>query len=164
MTERFADIHAIVQVSLSYAGGIDHRDWARYRAVFHDECHFDTSSWSGRAPSTMSADDWVAAVRTVNGSFDATQHLMSNHVVEFTGDDSAVATNEVQAQHWFSATSMESFGQAATAAWCMLGGHYRNVYERRDGIWRMAACQLVVRWQTGDPEVFALARARSAVD
>ena len=163
MAERFEDIHAIIQVSLSYAGGIDHRDWERFRSVFHDECHFDTSSWSGRAPSVMRADDWVQAVRSVNGSFDATQHLMTNHVITFEGDDVAIGVNEVHAQHWFGADTMlamqEPGQEPGQAAWCTLGGHYRNRYTRVNGVWRMAAMQLVVRWHTGDQRVFALARA-----
>jgi hypothetical protein len=161
MTDRSADIHAIIQVSLSYAAGIDHRDWPRYRSVFHDECHFDTSSWSGRPPTTMAADDWVDAVRAVNGNFDATQHLMTNHTVEFVGDDEAIGVNEVHAQHWFSAATMAEFGRPSEPAWCVLGGHYRNRYRRVEGVWRMSECQLTVRWQTGNSDVFALARTRT---
>jgi hypothetical protein len=161
MAGRSDDIHEIVQVSLSYAAGVDHRDWRRYRQVFHDECLFDMSSWSGRPPTVMRADDWVEGVRAVNGNFDATQHMMTNHVVTFDGDDSAVGVNEVQAQHWFSADTMQTFGRPAQPTWCTLGGHYRNRYTRVDGVWRMAAVQLVVRWHAGDQDVFTLARARA---
>jgi hypothetical protein len=155
---RLDDRHHIVAVSLGYAAGIDHRDWARYRDCFTDVCEFDFSSWSGRPAGPMSADDWVAAVRRVNGAFDATQHLMSNHDVCFDGPDEAVGVNELQAQHWYSAESMARFGRPAEPAWCLLGGHYTNRYVRSgdDGRWRITACTLTVRWHTGDRTIFTL--------
>ncbi|MFN8023278.1 MAG: nuclear transport factor 2 family protein [Acidimicrobiales bacterium] len=157
-----ADRQTLVELSFSYAAGIDHRDWGLYRRIFTDSCEIDFSSWSGRAPATMSADDWVDAVRRVNGYFDATQHLMSNHRFDLVDPDTVVGTNEVQAQHWFGADSMSLFGRAAEPAWCLLGGHYTNRYERGPSGWRIAACRLTVRWRTGDETIFAFARQRGA--
>lgn len=154
------DTAAVVQVSYRYAAGIDHRDWDRYRSVFSDECEFDFSSWSGAPAATMPAGDWVAAVRSVNGNFDATQHTMTNHVVDFIDHDTAIGTNEVQAQHWFSGTTMKGFGRAGNAAWCLLGGHYTNTYQRDGTTWRISRCRLTVRWRLGDESIFALARHR----
>jgi hypothetical protein len=160
-TSAFAgDIAAIVQVSYRYAAGIDHRDWELYRAVFTDVCEFDFSSWSGAPAAVMPTDDWVAAARKVNGNFDATQHVMSNHLVEFVDNDTAIGTNEVQAQHWFSAPTMSGFGRPAKSAWCLLGGHFKNRYVRDGAGWRISYCQLTVRWRMGDERIFALARDR----
>lgn len=153
---------AIVQVSYGYAAGIDHRDWGLYRSIFTDLCEFDFSSWSGRPKAVMPAEDWVAAVRSVNGNFDATQHIMTNHRLDLIDDDTVLGVNELQAQHWFSAESMAAFGRPAEMAWCLLGGHYTNRYERgTDGVWRIAACRLTVRWRTGDESIFPLARSRA---
>jgi hypothetical protein len=161
-TSAFAgDTASIVQVSYRYAAGIDHRDWDLYRSVFTDECEIDFSSWSGTPGAVMRADDWVAAVRSINGSFDATQHVMTNHIVDFIDHDTAVGTNEVQAQHWFSAATMAGFGRAAEARWCLLGGHYTNRYVRDAGGWRISSCRLTVRWRMGDESIFALARHRA---
>ena len=157
-----ADAAAIVQLSYAYAAGIDHRDWALYRSIFTDTCEFDFSSWSGRPAAAIPADDWVAAVRGTNGSFDATQHLMSNHRIEAVDDDTAIGVNELQAQHYFTAESMASFGRPSEPAWCLLGGHYTNRYVRTDDGWRIAACRLTVRWRTGDESIFPLARGRGA--
>lgn len=155
-----ADHRRIVELSLSYAAGIDHRDWPLYRSIFTDVCLVDFSSWSGRDAADMNADDWVDAVRSVNGNFDATQHIMTNHRFEVLDDNTVVGTNEVQAQHWFSATSMAGFDRPAEPAWCLLGGHYTNRYVRLDGRWRIAACGLTVRWRMGDESIFAFARRR----
>lgn len=157
-----ADAAAIVQVSYGYAAGIDHRDWQLYRRIFTDQCEFDFSSWSGRPKAVMPADDWVAAVRSVNGNFDATQHIMTNHRLEVVDHDTVIGINELQAQHWFTAASMAAFGRPAEVGWCLLGGHYTNRYERdAEGVWRIASCRLTVRWRTGDESIFPLARSRS---
>jgi hypothetical protein len=161
-----ADRQEIVELSLAYAAGIDHRDWALYRSIFTDVCEYDFSSWSGRAPASMPADDWVQAVRSVNGNFDATQHLMTNHRLQRLDADTIVGTNELQAQHFFDAESMASFGRTTEAAWCLLGGHYTNRYVRSAGSdgggrWHIASCRLTVRWRTGDETIFALARQRA---
>ncbi len=157
-----ADTAAIVQLSFAYAAGIDHRDWTLYRSIFTDPCEFDFSSWSGRPPAVIPADDWVAAVRGTNGSFDATQHLMSNHRIDMIDERTAIGVNELQAQHFFTADTMAAFGRPAQDAWCLLGGHYTNRYTRTDAGWRIAACRLTVRWRTGDESIFPLARSRGA--
>jgi hypothetical protein len=156
-----AALEAAVRLSLGYATGIDRRDWGLYRSVFADVCRFDFSSWSGRPAGDMAADDWVAAVRSTNGGFDATQHLMANHRLMAEHDDGSVTVeNELQAQHWFSATSMAAFGRAEEPAWCLLGGHYTNRCTPTGDGWRISACRLTVRWETGDRSIFALARSR----
>jgi hypothetical protein len=160
-TSAFAgDIAAIVQVSFRYASGLDHRNWELYRSAFTDICEFDFSSWSGAPPAVMPTDDWVAAARKVNGNFDATQHIMTNHLIEFVDSDTAIGTNEVQAQHWFSPDTMHGFGYPKDAGWCLLGGHFTNRYVRDRGEWKIGACRLTVRWRMGDERIFALARDR----
>lgn len=156
-----AERQAVIDLSLAYAAGIDHRDWTLYRSIFTDVCEFDFSSWSGRPPAGMPADDWVEAVRSVNGNFDATQHIMTNHRLDRVDDRTIVGINELQAQHWFSAESMLVFGRAEEPAWCLLGGHYTNRYVHTDAGWRIASCRLTVRWRTGDESIFAFARQRN---
>jgi SnoaL-like domain len=155
-----ADRIELIQLSYGYAAGIDHRDWELYRSIFTDLCTFDFSSWSGRPATEMPADEWVEAVRSVNGNFDATQHIMTNHRFETVDDDTVVGTNELQAQHWFTAESMATFGREEEPAWCLLGGHYTNRYVRTAEGWRIGACQLTVRWRTGDESIFTFARRR----
>ena len=156
-----ADRDAIIQRSFAYATGVDRRDWALYADCFTDPCEFDFSSWNQRPPSMISPAVWARNVAGTNGNFDATQHMMSNHVITFTGGDEAVGVNELIAQHWFSAESMTAFGLTDEVAWCTLGGHYTNHYRRTDdGAWRISRCRLDVRYTTGNPGVFSLARGR----
>ena len=160
-TRRAADRAAILAVSISYAAGIDRRDWDRYRECFTDPCEFDFSSFSGSPATSMSNQAWADNVRSLNGNFDATQHIMTNHDIGFDGPDSATGVNELQAQHYFTADSMAAFGEPAEAAWCLLGGHYTNRYVRDGGVWRITRCQLDVRWRSGDDRVFGFARSRN---
>lgn len=155
-------IRGVIDVSHRYAAGIDRRDWDLYRECFTDPCAFDFSSFSGRPASEMARDTWVDNVRRTNGSFDATQHQMSNQMVTFRDEDHATCITELRAQHWFKPATMDRLGHGGEVNFCELGGHYTNEIVRGDGVWRIARCQLTVRWHTGSMAIFDLARAIGA--
>ncbi|WP_218586443.1 nuclear transport factor 2 family protein [Nocardia cyriacigeorgica] len=69
----------------------DHREWDELAAVFHDSVRLDYTSLNGGEPVTMTPAQIVAAWRETLGGFDATQHLLGNHLVTVDGD-SAVCT------------------------------------------------------------------------
>lgn len=156
---------AVVDTVIRYATGIDMHDWTAYRSCFTDICHFDFSSWNGTPGTDLPADQWVAGVRSVNGNFDATQHISTNHVVTFAdgGPRSGRATcvSYMHAQHFFTAETMDSFGRSGDVNFCTLGGYYTNQLVRGDDGWRIANCRLTVTWQTGDRSIFQLARDRT---
>jgi hypothetical protein len=162
MDRHGADVNGVAQVVYAYASGIDERQWDRYRMCFTDRCWFDFSSFMGTPASEMSADDWVARVRGVNGNFDATQHQMTNLVTSAVDDVTALVRVELRAQHWFSPESMAGFGRADAVSWCELGGHYDGTLQWDGERWRIARWALTVRWRLGDMGVFALAVARGS--
>ena len=82
----FDDYNAIVRRRYEYALGIDTRDWDLYRSIFTDEITMDFSSYSGQPAAPMSADAWVNACKVVFTGLDATQHVMSNPMVDIDGD------------------------------------------------------------------------------
>jgi SnoaL-like domain len=152
---------AVVDVVVRYATGVDRRDWTLYATCFTDPCLFDFSSWTGRPAERFAPAVWAERVAGTNGKFDATQHLSSNHVVTFDGPDNATCISEMQAQHFFERSTMTALGQPDDAVnFCTLGGHYTNHLVRGDGGWRIASCTLEVRWTTGNPAIFPLARSR----
>ena len=158
---------SIIDVSYRYAAGIDRRDWTMYGDCFTDICTFDFSSFSGRPPGDLPRNVWVDNVRRTNGSFDATQHQMTNHMISLPPAPSnqsprAVCITELRAQHWFSEETMRRLGHAGETNWCELGGHYTNEIVLDEGMWRIASCRLTVRWQTGSMAIFELARAIGA--
>ena len=162
MSATEATLRAIVDVSHRYAAGIDRRDWEMYADCFTDLCEFDFSSFSGRPASVLPREAWVDNVRRTNGSFDATQHQMTNHMVTMLDSENATCITELRAQHWFAPQTMERLGQAGAVNFCELGGHYTNEIVRQDGAWRITKCKLTVRWQTGSMAIFELARAIGA--
>ncbi len=69
-----------------YALGIDTRDRALYRGIFCDEVTMDLSSFNGEPAAVQKADDWVAGVAVLFEGLDATQHSMSNPMVDIDGN------------------------------------------------------------------------------
>ncbi len=156
----------VVDAVVRYATGIDMHEWVTYRSCFTDVCHYDFSSWNGRPGADMAADDWVAGVRSVNGNFDATQHISTNHVIEF-GDGTpasgrATCVSYMHAQHYFKPDTMQGFGRGGDVNFCTLGGYYTNQLVKGPDGWRIASCTLNVTWETGDRSIFELARTRPA--
>lgn len=151
----------LIQLSYRYAAGIDRRQWDLFASCFTDPCWIDVSSFGGRPGSMVSVSEWVDRVRGTNGSFDATQHVMSNHRIVDDGPEGWTVEYELQAQHWFRADTMAELGAVDAGNWCILGGHYTCVAAPGvDGLWRMSRLRLDVRWHTGNPGVFELARSR----
>ncbi len=158
--EPLADRQAIVDVIVQYATGVDRRDWELYAACFTDPCEFDFSAWNEQPATSMRPEEWARKVRSVNGNFETTQHLSTNHVVTFEAVDAATCVSYMQAQHWFSSQRLTELGHASDAPrWCTLGGFYTNSIVKTDRGWRIRRCQLDVTWVTGDPTIFDIARS-----
>ena len=142
---------AVAECVYRYATGVDTRDWAMYRSLFADEVEVDFSSYGpGQPPVTMAADDWVAGLKPLFGGLAATQHMMSNPLVELEGD-SAQITMYVRAHHVFDPDDPESY--------YTVGGYYRNRLVRDGGDWKLVRVNLNVTWRRGHPEIMEAARA-----
>jgi 3-phenylpropionate/cinnamic acid dioxygenase small subunit len=143
---------AVAECVYRYAIGVDTRDWTMYRSLFTDEVEFDFSSYGpGRPPVTMAADDWVAGLKPLFAGLAATQHMMSNPLVDLDGD-SAQITMYVRAHHVLDPEDPESF--------YTIGGYYRNRLVRERGNWKLARVNLNVTWHLGHPEIMEAARLR----
>lgn len=136
-----------------YATGIDLRDWPTYRSIFADEVEFDFSSFEGQPPSTMKADDWVVQVRSVLSGFDATQHVLTNHVIDIDGDR-ATTSVYMKAEHFLA----NDKGDNSIA----LGGYYSHVLHRDSAGWKIVKCKLTVTWNRGNRSLFQMAAMRAA--
>ena len=98
----------------------------------------------------MAADDWVAGLKPLFGGLAATQHMMSNPLVELEGD-SAQITMHVRAHHVLDPEDPESY--------YTIGGYYRNRLVRDCGNWKLVRVNLNVTWRLGHPEIMEAARA-----
>ena len=142
---------AVAECVYRYATGVDTRDWALYRSLFADEIEIDFSSYGPGQPAvTMAADDWVAGLKPLFGGLAATQHMMSNPLVELEGD-SAEITMYVRAHHVFDPEDPESY--------YTIGGYYRNRLVCEGGDWKLVRVHLNVSWRLGHPEIMDAARA-----
>ena len=144
----------ISDVQLRYATGIDMRDWALYRTCFADEIEVDFSSvFGGGGPRKVSGDRWTETVRRTISGLQATQHLITNHVITVDGD-TAQCVAYLQAQHYLPNDKGDSLQT--------MGGYYTNHFIRTPQGWRIKSCKLTLTWNTGNWHVFELARQRLA--
>ncbi|NKQ57219.1 nuclear transport factor 2 family protein [Amycolatopsis sp. K13G38] len=138
----------ICQTRYRLAAAIDGRDWDLARAVVDTQVELDYSSYaSERVPGRVPAEEWIAYLATLFPGFDATQHSLSNPVVELAGD-AAGSTMAMTAEHLLDGCRFT------------IGGRYEDAYRRRDGRWRLTATRLVVRWVHGDAAIMPLALER----
>ena len=143
----------IQETILKYATGLDRRDFALYRSIFADQVEIDFSSFSGAPPSTMSGDDWAAQVQQLLPGFDATQHVLTNFVINVQGDE-AKANVYMQAEHFIA----NSDGDNSHT----LGGYYDHKLRRKGEGWEIHATTLTVTWSRGNRDVYRLAAERVA--
>jgi hypothetical protein len=150
----------IAQTVYAFAYGIDGRDWDAYRAIFvgpDEPITFDYESYSGRPATTMTSDDWVDVVAPLFDGLDATQHTMSNPMVEIDASGRAARCRMyMQAAHflWSDDVAEPEF---------TIGGYYDDHLVLDDGgAWKIDAVRLTVWWRRGNEEIMELARKRSA--
>jgi 3-phenylpropionate/cinnamic acid dioxygenase small subunit len=137
---------------LRYATGIDRHDWTLYRSIFADQLTADFSSWSGEPAASMNADDWVAGVRATLEPFDATQHVLSNFLIEVDGVE-ASCTCYMAAHHHLVTGDLREMHS--------IGGYYVHNLRRTAAGWLIHQLQLNVTWEIGDRALFEQAALRS---
>ena len=152
------DARAVTETVYRYATGVDTRDWALYRSIFADDIDIDFSSYDGQlAAGLIPADRWVARVRPLFSGLAATQHSMTNPIVNIdSGSNRATCTMYMQAAH--------ALDHGDDDAWFTIGGYYTDRLHRDnpDGPWLIDAVRLTVLWRRGRADIMAIAAARGA--
>ncbi|WP_280447570.1 nuclear transport factor 2 family protein [Nocardia cyriacigeorgica] len=138
---RFADRLDVVDTCTRMAWHADHREWDALATVFADAVRLDYTSLNGGEPVTVTPAQIVAAWRETLGGFDATQHLLGNHLVTVDGDR-AVCTASFQATHRKS--------DAVGACLWTLGGTYRFDLVRAGGAWQISGVVMTATWGDGN--------------
>jgi hypothetical protein len=145
-----SDHEAITRKLYEYAYGIDTRDWDLYRSIFADTITADFSSYNGDPAVTLPADDWVSGLKPLFTGLDATQHSMSNPLVDIDGD-SARCRIYMQAAHFLEDWPAPEF---------TIGGYYDDRLVRTSAGWRISAFTLTVWWRRGDDALMVEAAQR----
>lgn len=149
---------AITRRVYEYAWGIDTRDWELYRSIFADDIVTDFSSYNGSGgPIEQTADEWVARVRPLFTGLDATQHTMSNPLVDLAPNgDTARCRMYMQAVHRLEDQPEPEF---------TIGGYYDNQLVKQGASddehqWLITSVALTVLWRRGNPAIMPIAVER----
>lgn len=143
----------IVDVISAYAAGLDARDWELWRSVFPDETVFDLSSWNNVPGRLLNTDRVVAAQARLFAELSVTQHFITNHRVEITGDSARVLAH-MRAEHW-----IDTADESQCARYTMFGYYDDDLIRTADG-WKISRMQLRVTRTQGDRWVMDEAQRR----
>ena len=122
---------ALQDVMLSYAAGVDERDFDLYRSCFADDVEV-----VGFGDETVhGAEAWLAYVKNALERFGPTQHMLGPQLAAVDGDNAHCRT-DVQALHYLK----EPEGSILT-----LWATYKSDMRRIDGRWRIVRHELVSR-------------------
>ena len=147
-----SDFEEITRRRYEYALGLDSRDFELHRSIFTDRITMDFSSYNGGSAQTLSADDWIAGLRPLFVGLDATQHTMTNPIVDVdVWAESARCRMYMQALHVFHDDPQPEF---------TIGGYYDDELVNTDDGWKITAVTLTVWWRRGNPAIMAAARER----
>lgn len=135
------DRDAIIGVLHRYAEAIDGRDREAVRELFTPQAVLDYRTTDGpRGPRDEVVDWLLDALAGVT----LTQHLLTNHRVEVTGD-TALATTQMLNPLVLGAGDGDGDG----ASVLLFGGRYEDELVRTAEGWRISARLHVVTWETG---------------
>ena len=148
----FEDHTEIVRRRYEYALGIDTKDWDLFRGVFTEEISVDFISYDGVTAGQMSALSWIEGIKPLFSGLEATQHTMSNPIVDLDGDR-ATLTMYMQAAHFL---NNDKGGREYT-----IGGYYFDKLERIDGRWLINSVTLNLLWSRGNAGIMSLALENS---
>jgi hypothetical protein len=139
----------IIQLINRFGIAIDLRDWKSFRGLFADAVEFDYSS-IGEVASILDPEAIANTARNDLGSFQATQHAITNHQVELLGDN-ATGYAHVRAMHFLPNDQGESILE--------MGGYYQAGLVRIDSDWKIQSWKFTVLWSRGNQKLFDLAKA-----
>lgn len=139
------DREAIQQLMSTYVFCLDAKDYSRIAACLCEDAIFEHAG-SDRLISGNAAI--AALMKGVLEPLDATQHLLTNFIIEIDGDDASL-TCDVLAHH----IRLDPGGARRYTA----GGKYDVKLRRSGGDWRIARLNARPVWSDGDARVVSSA-------
>lgn len=137
---RLHDIHAIEQNLYRYARGVDRKDWALVRSAYHPDAYDNHGSYKG------DIDGFIESLQTRHATIERSIHLISNVVVEFIDDASALV------ESYFTAHQRIAAGVAGdTAVDNQSIGRYLDHVTLRQGQWRIQRRDVVFDFYFTEP-------------
>ena len=127
----------------------DAHKWDNLTDVFSDKIALDYTALTGGEPSTVTKADLIASWKATVGRLEATQHIISNHLVTIK-DAQADVEAYFQATHLFK-----------KVRW-VLGGKYTIKLAKEELGWKIIALTMTPIWQTGDATIVQQAQNEPA--
>ncbi|MCE4266194.1 MULTISPECIES: nuclear transport factor 2 family protein [Rhodococcus] len=143
------DRAAIIETCTKMTYFIDERQWADLHTVFTESITLDYGDLFGGPPTDTPRAVYIKNAERLLGNLDATQHLVSGHMVSGVGDE-ARCISQVVAVHVKPNNSGDSMWTS--------GGQYDMRLQRSEDGWRISAVRAIQRWCTGNREVLRLGK------
>lgn len=137
--QELSDKQEIAEVLYRYATALDSRDGGLLRQVFLEDAVFEIGAGVGRFEGVAAIADVVGAFL---GGLEASQHIISNPVIELDGDR-ATSACYLHAQHYLP-------DQRTGGNTLEIGGTYRDRLVRTPDGWRIEHRELEVTWTEGN--------------
>lgn len=150
--QELADRLEVADLLRRYATALDSRDWDLLASVFTDDGAADYGELGG---VNTGAATIAAFCRSALAGLDASQHLITNEVVELDGDRGR-ARCYFQAQHVYRG--------AEGGDHYLVGGTYEDELVRTPEGWRIRRRTLLPTWFEGNAAVFEAGAARLAAE
>jgi 3-phenylpropionate/cinnamic acid dioxygenase small subunit len=137
MVQELWDRDRIKALPVTYARGVDRRDWDLVRSCFTDDCFVEGS----RAAAPI--EEYLADLRPGVEQFPTTMHFMGNQLVDVAADEGQVETYAV-AFHWAAAQA-----GADDPANLVVGVRYHDSVVRTGAGWLIARRHVDPDWRSG---------------
>jgi len=124
----------IIDVENRYALGVDTRDSEMHGSCFAEELEVDMSGMGMGEPLKTSGKAWAEQAVSLVSIFEATQHIITNHVITIDGDH-ATCIAYVQAKHY-----------KPESIWTVQGYYTNKLVKTAEG-WKISRLKLTPMWQ-----------------
>ncbi len=131
--KRIVDRAEIYDAMCRYARGVDRGDWELMRSAYHSDAYDEHGDYKGGIDGLIEwLDKRFAGV-------DNSTHFLGNCLIEFSGPDQALVETYFVSRRLRPPTADENQIAGPQDQMCREGwGRYVDVFERRDGQWRVA--------------------------
>ena len=133
------DRQQILDCLQRYARGVDRVDEDLIRSAFHSD------AIDSHGPVNGTVDDFLSYWLPLQAQREVSQHHITNHNVEISGDTAHAETYFLFFRKLFGDPVM-----------LVAGGRYVDRFDRRNGVWRIAVRVVISEWQMhadGEPTV-----------
>jgi SnoaL-like protein len=140
----------VIEACNTFGWLADRQDWERFAELLADEVYVDYTALVGGDPGAVKSAELIAGWKEQFARLAATQHLVTNHIVEVDGD-AAVCTANFHAQH----VAAVAHGDHKL----VLSGTYRFGLIRTGAGWQINSVVMTPTWSTGNLAVLGLSGA-----